>query len=70
MKEQKEGLQKDQSHLLLLHRMSYLESNLTPLYFIYKNSDPEKLSDMPRVNNKNKKTPFDLLRQEPYTHLY
>lgn len=36
-------------NLILLHRMSYLESNLTPSYFIYKNSDPEKLSDMPKT---------------------
>lgn len=57
-KKQEEGLQKDQSHLMLLHRMLSLESNPTPSYCIYKNSDPEKLSDMLEIKKKKRTSLF------------
>lgn len=63
-KNQDKGLQKDQSHLILLQRMSHLKRNPTPSYFICKNSDPEKLSDMLKIK---KKVPF--LFSETGTHL-
>lgn len=36
-------------NLIPLHRISHLESKPAPLYFIYKNSEPEKLSDMSKI---------------------